>query len=324
MDESSVESRERPNVLNKISERIQNIVAESSFPNKGYKSTCSFYGGRLIMDGGKLVYDITGMVSKFDRWGDPMLRTYDEHISKTNFWDILRTHPKWALRLLNPGPKRFRGTKEQMLSNIQRLGLEKYYGEHPKGIEIREPDIFYHGIPLQDIWRANRIHSPILDKIDRFKALREASEYLRYIHSSYGAIGEPLSGDIIFQRNQDGVVANPVFNLPDIVWNPAKEFGRAEQKATDMLDFMISIGVEELNRSDNWDQVKTALQTIVEGYGSDKSNKDDIITWTGSLAKRGRLTLNHPLFTKLHNFARLGIKPEWADPLRLAVVAACS
>lgn len=93
---------------------------------------------------------------------------------------------------------------------------------------------------------------------------------------------------------------------------------------TDILDFMISIRVEELNRTGDWQQVKTALQTIIEGYGFNKSNKDDIIKWTGSLAKRGRLTLDHSIFTKLHNFARLGIKPEWADPLRQMVTEVCS
>jgi hypothetical protein len=231
-----MEPEQHSNPLEKVGNLVSKTVNESRLPTTEYQSTVGIYGGKLINDGDKLVYDISGPTSNLNRWGDPKLRIHDEHILRSSKLALLRKHPSWFFHLLNPGPKRYRGNLQEMMSNVTRLGLEEYYGEHPKGIEIKQPEIFTGGIALQDIWKAADIKSPKLDTINRFDALARATQYIATIHRDHGPIGELLVSDILFQdKNEDGQVINPVLNIPDIVYNPDKKFGPEEQKATDLL-----------------------------------------------------------------------------------------
>lgn len=297
--------------------KVQGIVNESRMPTEGFQSTVGIYGGRLTMAPfGAMVYDTRGVVSKVDRWGDPKLRTYDEHTVR-NPVKLLKRHPAWFFRFIHPGPKRYRGSQAEMLAHINELGLDEYYGLHPWGIEVKKPEVFQKGITLQDIYRQDLIRSERITCIDRFQALAAAARYARAIHDQHGAIGELLPSDIIFQTREDKQVINPVLNIPDIVYNPKKQFGRTEQEATDLLDFLVSIGVEELRRSGDWNEVERALKTTVESYGGSK-----VIHATGSLAKRGRLTLKGVAFY-LHNRFRLAMDKDISDPLRLLIEETC-
>ena len=298
----------------------------------GFQSTVGIYGARVVRDKqARLVYDMTGGLSRLNAFGDCRLRVYDEHIGISNPLRVRQTHPGafWehysiVYQVIHPGPKRYRGTPEEILLNVRRLGLEEFYGGHPRGIEIRKPEIYTNGFALQDIWRADRIESSLLGRINRFQAVEAAARHLHKIHDTFGAVGEVLPSDIIFRHLDGSVVKDPVLNLPDIVFNPNKSFGRVEQKVIDLLDFMISIGFEELHRTADPQNVSEALERIVRGYG-----RDNVIRWTGIFAgfRRKRLTLDHPFFTRIHNVARLGggigLNLKWGNLLRQAIVEAC-
>lgn len=323
----------KESIIDKVRKKIQERVNESRLPSVDYESTVGVYGGRLVFDNeDKLVYNTTGFVSKVDRKGDAVLRTFDEHLVKEP-WKLLKNHPKWFFKFLTPGPKRYRGTPDEIMESVEKLGLSDYYGLHKDGIEIKKPEIYTRGIDLQDIYRADLIGSSQLNEIDREKALSKASEYIKKIHDERGGIGELVVGDIIFQENEENQVKNPVLNLPDIIYSKEKNIGEKEKKATDLLDFLASIGTEEFRRSRNWRRVEKSIKIILENYGD-----QEVIKLTNSFVKRGRLTLqgdiemlNLPdtLTTKTravfaqHNKARLGSGKDFEGQLKQIIVKAC-
>lgn len=318
--------------LDTVRDRIAGIVNESRLPNEDYQSTVGVYGGKLKTENGKMIFDMTGAISKADKAGDAVLRSFDDHIAKEPLKIILK-HPKWLFKFLRPGTKRYRGSPEEIFEHIKELGLENYYGLDEKGIEIKNPDIYKHGIALQDIFRQDQVTSDELQAIDRFQALEEAGRYLSSLHQRTG-IGEVLSNDILFQAAEEGKVGNPVLNVPDIVYNKEKTIGEKEKKATDLLDFLMNVGVEELRRSNDWASVKTAIEKVVDNY-TDPS----VLGMVSSLIKRGRLTLqgdsellNLPnnltqkvrsIFTK-HNEARINPRRGTESLLKDLVEKICN
>lgn len=312
---------------------IQGIVNEQRLPSEDYESTMGVYGGKINYDGeGKMVLDRRGIVSKIDKAGDAVLRTFDEHTVKEP-WKLLKSHPKWALKFLAPGPKRHRGSNEEVLENVERLGLSEYYGAHENGIEIKKPEVFTKGVHLQDVYRSDLINSDKLKVIDRFQALAEASKYVRDLHDKHGGVGELNIFHIIFQKNENGKLKDPVIYIPDIVWNKEKDTSEKDKKATDMLDLLSSVFVEEHRRSQNPEDIKKALDTVISNYG-DK----DILALVESFIKRGRLTLqgdtevlNLPdTVTKKvrgvlsqHNKARIGSKTDFEGEMKEEIKEAC-
>lgn len=307
------------NPLNKIRDSVNEKVNESRIPTEYFESTVGVYGGKMeIEEDDRMVWNNEGIISKIDKFGDAVLRTYDEHVVK-DLGEMFRRHPKLFFKFLAPGTKRYRGSKEEIFENIQRLGLEDTYDIHEKGIEIKDKDLYLKGLPLQDLYRSDLINSDKVEAFDRFQALAESGKYLRRIHDEHGGIGEVLTGDIIFKNHKDSKVSEPVLNMPDIVFNKEKNIGEKEKKATDILDFIMSIGAEEFRRSEgDLDSVKKAMNTILESY-----NDKEVIKLVKSYIKRGRLTLlgdktssavnlpednfttkNRGIFTK-HNEARV-------------------
>jgi len=276
------------NPLDKVRDKINKTVNESRIPTEGYESTLGVYGGKIkTEENGKMVWDNRGPISKIDKWGDAILRTYDEHIVR-DLSNLFKRHPKLFFQFLAPGPKRYRGSKEEIFSNIQRLGLESVYGIHEHGIEIKDQDLYHRGLPLQDLYRSDLIDSDRVDGFDRFEALALSARYIRRIHDEHGGIGELNIGDIIFKRHENNHVSEPVLNMPDIVFNEEKNIGEKEKKATDMLDFIISVGAEEFRRSGgDLKSVKEAMKKVLENY-----NDSNVISLVGSYIKRGRLTLS--------------------------------
>ena len=196
-----------------------------------------------------MVWDNRGLVSKIDKWGDAILRTYDDHLVK-DLSGMLKRHPKLFFKFLAPGTKRYRGDKEEIFNNIKRLGLEDLYGLHDNGIEIKDQDLYRKGLPLQDLYRSDLIDGPGIGDFNRFQALESSSQYLKEVHNNHGGIGEALVGDIIFKKHEAGMVSEPKLNLPDIVFNEEKNISEKEKKATDILDFISSVGAEEFRVSD--------------------------------------------------------------------------
>ena len=306
------------NPLNKIRDTINKTVNESKFPAEDYESTLGVYGGKIkTEEDGKMVWDNRGLVSKIDKWGDAILRTYDEHIVR-DLGKLFKRHPKLFFKFLAPGPKRYRGTKEEIFENIKRLGLEETYGLHENGIEIKDQDLYHKGYPMQDIFRSDLIENDKLDGFDRSQAIEEAGKYIRQVHDKFGGAGEMNVFHIIFKKHENSQLSEPTLNIPTIVFNREKNISEKEKKATDMLDFIISIGAEEFRRSGDLEGVRNAMKKALESYG-DK----DIIKLVGSYIKRGRLTLtgdrdaesvnipedtfttkNREIFTK-HNEARI-------------------
>ena len=310
---------ENINPLNKIRDFVNKTVNESRIPTEDYKSTLGVYGGKIeIEDDGKMVWNNKGIISKIDKWGDAILRTYDEHVIK-DLGELIRRHPRLFFEFLIPGTKRYRGSKEEIYENIIRLGLEDYYGLHENGIEIKDRDLYLKGLPLQDIFRSDLIDSNKVNGFNKFQALAESAKYLRKIHDEHGGIGEVGIGDFIFKNHENGQVSEPVLNMPDIVFNKEKDISEKEKKATDILDFIISAGAEEFRSSEgDLSSVKEIMESILENY-----NDKDVINMVKSYIKRGRLTLlgdkeseavnlpkdtfttkNRGLFTK-HNEARI-------------------
>lgn len=308
---------ENLNPLNKVRDTINKTVNESRFPAEDYESTVGVYGGKIKMEEGKMVYDNKGTVSKIDKWGDAVLRTYDEHLIK-DMGELFKRHPRLFFKFLAPGPKRYRGTKEEIYENIQRLGLDNIYGLHENGIEIKDQELYRKGLPMQDVFRSDLINSDKVEGFDRFQAIDEAGKFIREVHDKSGGAGEMNVFHIIFRKHEDGKVSGPTLNIPTIVFNKEKNISEKEKKATDMLDFITSVGAEEFRRSNDLESVKKAMERAVASYGD-----NSIINLVGSYIKRGRLTLsgdsesksvnlpdntfttkNRALFTK-HNEARI-------------------
>lgn len=312
-------SFENPFNLDSIRNKVNRTVNESSMPTEAYESTVGFYGGKLKRnENNELVYNMRGIVSKIDQIGDYILRTYDEHIMR-NPLELLKKHPKWFFKFIFPGAKRYRGNPEEIFENIQKLGLEDFYGLHKDGISIKNEEVFTKGIALQDIYRSDLINSERLENIDRFRAVEESAKYIGRVHEK-GGIGELLVSDIIFQYKNEENVSGPVLNIPDIVFNKEKETPEDNRKAIDLLDFLMSVGVEEMRRSqEDEESVVKAMKCVLDNYKNRK-----VISLVSSFIKKGYLTLqgdkdvkeiglpedsfttkNRGLFTK-HNEARMG------------------
>ncbi len=310
--------------------RIQKLVSEAVMPTIDYKSTMGIYGGRLAQDlDGKLVLDRRSWITRFiDIPGDWVLRNYDEHtVNLTKFFrkDRYHWHPDWFLKFFMPGPKRHRGNNEAVLANIQRLNLQDYYGPHPWGIEIKNPDLFTMGVPYQDILRADLIGVDKVTQIDRFQATAEAARYMRSIHDQSGGIGEGVPYRFIFQKVEGNKAWDPILFIPDIVYNPDKydpkkmttKAAGLDQKATDYLEFLLSVGFEEYRRSADWSLVDRVLDIATASYA------DPLVTKvTHSFARRGRITLNEPLFSQ-HNRVHIGFDPHYASAIRQRAIEAC-
>ena len=292
LEKEEEERTESAGQLDIVRRAINRIVESKGIRNEelGYESRVGVYGGNLRNDKeGKMVWDNTGLASRFDRWGDRILRAWDDHHVKDPV-AMAEKHPKEFLHMLPfvTGPKRFRGNSEQILENVHRLGLDEYYGAHASGIEIKNQDIYKKGVNLQDIFHSDEIGSDKLKEIDRFGAVERAAECMDMIHKKYGATGQLLVGSFTFMKydRNTKTVDSPILNMPDIVYNPDKSIGENEKMATDLLDFMASIGAEEWRRSGDWDGVKNILDRILAKY-----DQEQVVQMTESFVRRGRLTM---------------------------------
>lgn len=332
--------------IDKATELVHGFVRKS-LPNSMYESSIPVYGGEFVQDPeGKMVLDVRFVRPEVavDVIGDKFLRSYDDHTIK-NPSEMLRRHPrKWLEFVFRSAPPRYRGSREQILENIKRLGLTEYYGAHPWGIEIKKPEIFNKGFALQDVLRKREIGAEVLADIDPFQALSEATAYIKKIHDTRGPFGD-LVGDIMFQRKEGSRVVDPVLNVPDVILSPSKarmdlireslrrkgvaegEIGgearkviASEQKATDILEHIIYCGFEIARQTKSEDDVRRAMKTIVGAYG-DK----DILKIVGRFLGRGRPTLpgSDSLLKEIfsqHNTKHLMADSKNADLVRRAAI----
>jgi len=288
MPRENFPSREKEDIAF-ATEGVRRLVAESRLPSKRYQSTVEFYGGKLKQEGGKLLWDRKGIRSKIDTAGDNPLRRVDDHVAKNFIKTAQREFPGITLKSMLSTGKRYCGNNTEILEQVDNLGLDDYYelDESSGQIEIKDPSLFTKGIALQDIYRADEIGDEELQNIDRFEALASAGGYIKSLHKK-GAIGEVLPSDIIFaqEEGEEDKLSNPVLNIPDIVWNKERKTSDIDKKATDLLDFLSSIAVEEFRRSEDVGEIQKALETILDNYDA-----EDVIRMVQSYARRGRLTL---------------------------------
>lgn len=326
-----------------VSSIVQHFI-KNPFPTELYPSTIGIYGAEIATTPeGKMIYKIGSKLSdKIDVVGDAFLRIFDDHVVKEPLKMFLR-HPGVFLNFVfKSEPMRRRGSRDEILQNIERLGLTEFYGPALGGIEIKKPEVFTQSVALGDIYEAKRINSPILEDIDRFQALSVASSYIGRVHQDYGPIGD-IVGDILFQQKEGSKVINPVLNIPDVVLNPSKRrtkymresFSQTglssqeidtkiknifsqEQKAVDICELMISCAFCEFKLSDNPELVERTIQTIAQNY-PDK----EVLKIAKAFIKRGRHTLpgnkNGGIlknFFTLHNSIHLDATKENAEAVR--------
>lgn len=343
------------------SESIANIInknIKNRLPTENYESTVGVYGGEIVTtEDNKMVYVCKKLKDKIDKWGDKILRKFDDHHIKEPF-KLLKRHPGIFFDiLLHAEPMRYRGSTEEIAKNAERLGLSEYYGIHPSGIEIKKPEVFTKGIAMGDIFKSNEIDSPFLDSIDRFQALAEETNYIDTIHSKYGAIGD-IVDDVIFQDiTKDGQVFNPVLNIPDIILNPSKKriemvygskldkakknkgenlnkeeeenilketnkYIEKEQKAIDVNELILSSVFSEIRRNPENPEITKIIETIFENY------KDtEVLKLANLLMRKGRHTLLDNKkggilnsFFSMHNMAHLGANKDWNEKVRETVI----
>lgn len=331
---------EREGIVDMIRRLVNSRVEESKLPTQaglGYESTIGVYGGKLVTNSeGKMVYDTGGLWSKLDQLGDRLLRTFDEHHVKEPLrlaWE----HPARFVKFLPflADSKRYRGTPEQTMDNVRRLGLDDLYGEDPNGIEIKQPDAFRNAIGLQDVFNQDLINSPVLDEIDRFEATGQAVDYMRQLHDrTDGGIAEGNVYSFLFLENDAGQLSNPTIMIPTETFNPDKRISPIEQKTTDLLDFLVSVGMHEWRRSQDWDSIEHVWDITLQHYGDDK-----VIKMVASYIKRGRLTLPgdtsalqykhdalhvaaRPIFAA-HNAQRLGADNSITADMRVRLAEKC-
>ena len=317
-----------------------NSKVEGKFPTKetlGYESTKGIYGGKLVHDEqGKLVYDVRGLWDRIDQLGDRFLRAYDEHHARDPV-SIFLHKPKAFIKLLPfvVDAKRYRGTPEQVMPQIQKFGLDHMYGLHPWGMEIKQPEVFTRSIGLQDIFRSDLIDHPTLTGIDRFEALATTAQYMAELHKKDVCIAEGVVNSFLFAKHEDGKVSEPYLMLPTEIFNPEKNISIIEQKTTDILDLFVTTVYEELRRSGgSWESVDRVLDTILSAYGD-----RDTIAMAVSYIKRGRVTLPNDLaglgfettamyravrpVAALHNTQRLMVDPDYTVLVRQHMQSRC-
>lgn len=329
-------------MIDTFREKHTSIMNESRLPTADYESTVGVYGGKIVTrENGDMVFDMTGVISRYDRKGDAILRTFDEHVFTESLPKLLWNHPKLAARVMGAGPRRARGAPEEIAEHAKALGLDDMYALTEGGIQILQPEVFTNGRALKDIYRADMIQHADLLAIDRFEALAHAAQYVRKVHdASSCGIGELLSSDIIFVPDEQGDLSNIVMNIPDIVYRASEQIDRSpeaekrDREATDMLDFLFHMAVEEFRRSEDWEEVRHALTVIVENYGA-----IDVLEWVRAFAKKGRLTLygDQDVIAErrqakqtvgrqllvMHNRARLDTKTDTEGHIRQMVIDVC-
>jgi len=329
-------------MLDNVRTLVNSKVSESTLPTKeglGYESKVGIYGGKLARDSeNRLVFDTRGTWSQIDKWGDRILRTFDEHHVRKPL-AMLRRHPKAFLQFLPfiADAKRYRTTPEQTLEKVHRLGLDDMYGPHPWGIEIKQPEVYSHCTALLDIFHQDQINDPSLSAIDRFDALGKAAGYMMELHKTGVGLGEAGVTEFLFKETREGKVENPtlLINGLTITYNPEKHISDIEKKATDLLDLFTSAAMQEFRRSKNWESVDRALDTVAGNY-----QDPEVISMVASYVKRGRLTLPGDLASPefqdteslhkssravfaLHNEQRLGADKTVTSEVRKRIIEAC-
>lgn len=332
----------------------------SRFPSSEWlpERVTAVYGAWLrSLPNGEIIYDIRGAMPALDRSLDGLVRHLtDDHVPKNPF-ALLTEHPQMYVTALLSGPHRGRGDAAAIVGNIDRLGLGHLYLAYPNatepyGIKLHSPEL-YKGPTLEEVWKADLIgHPPILRNVSRLELLAAGTQYISQLHARNGAAGELLANDIIFGVNTEGGLSDPFLTIPDIMYQNPKKTTEDSTKAMELLEFIISMVIEEqervsrcLVRAGDEDEIiydsirepigNMTIATVIDTVLANYADKNVIRRMT-SLILRGRLSLEGdfdgekstyaPLMQKLgnvmsfHNQARLRVPRDFAQPLRSLIL----
>jgi hypothetical protein len=300
--------------LDKTRKTVNSVMAEQKLNPEGRGSKVSIYGGKLVTESdGSVVYNMRGLVSTIDRIGDKILRAADDHTIKEPLKMAMRKPKAFAKRVFSSG-KRFRTFDPQKMNDhFAKLGLSEYYEGHPDGIKIKNNDVLKKGYNLQDIYQMPELG------IERVPAAGQAANYLRNLHDrADSGIGDTVVMDYTFMKKEGKEVSEPVLFLPNVIYDSEKKTAPVDQKATDLLEFLVSVGSEEYKASNDWDNVRKTLDTAVTNYHRDQddNNLHNTLAIARSFIRRGRINMpgSHKSkigeTTTMHNAQHLQIAPE--------------
>ena len=164
---------------------------------------------------------------------------------------------------------------------------------------------------------------------------------MKELHDTAGGIAEGNVYTFLFEKAEGGKAEKPFLMIPTETYNPEKHISLIEQKATDLLDFLASVGMEEWRRSqslknedERWASMKKAWDVALSSYGDKK-----VISMVASYVRRGRLTLpgdiealefetsstyrqSRRVFAA-HNTQRLTAVADISAELRRRIIGAC-
>lgn len=233
---------------------MRKLVSESRKPSLGFVSEVECFGGKWkLNEHGTLYFDMSGAISRLDRFGDRILRRWDDNVPRLtgNMFDILRGN------LL-----RYRGNPREIYENVMRLNLTRHYAHYQDGIVVLNPECFTTAVSLLDIFRLDCFAG-----VDREKAVQRAAKFLALTHQKNGPVGEVLPSDVLFEQVVQGMeVDYPFWGIPDIVPAEGANFDRL--KALDLLDFVFSVGFEEYRKSGSSVNAQTIALKALEAYSN--------------------------------------------------------
>jgi len=263
--------------------KINELVTQGKMPTIKYKSNVGLYGFKVEpVEGGILYIKPLDVVNKIE---DRLRVSGDRGGKITDFF--------------RKGVRR-RANLQEAKVNIQELGLQAYFTDFSSGIVETTEDIS-KGFMLTDLL-GNRDDRGFLAKFDRWNAVKEASRMVAQVHSSSKrGIGELLTNNIVFGVTENKM-SNPRLTFPNITFSEDVE--ALEQQATDMLDFLFSVGSTRRSATGEIDfnLARMYIHAVFDGYGLGRDGRDVEMVKRAirALSEQGR-----PFLT-LHNGVRLG------------------
>lgn len=280
--------------LNKLVTRSKMSLAENA--NRDYKSNVGVYGFSANVEGNQVRYT-RSLIDKLVMAAETFIRKQGD-LGGNLLASVLKK------------PIRRKASTKEIASNIERLGLSKFFEVSGEVIAENLED-FKEGVFLDDILRLNK-ESNFLKSLDPIAAIQAAGKIIKEIHeNSGGGIGEVLANDILL-RVKDGKIEGGRISMPDVSYD--NEVGKVKQKATDMLDLCFSLGSAGFQNGD-----VQAAQKYIEAALIDYRDPD---VWE----EMEKLCATGAPFATPHNFVRLGFdrvkrKAEAFEGVRKIILA---
>ncbi len=258
--------------------RVNSLARKENMPTKKYRSNVGIYGFSTVIAGSRMSYFKTAMDKIMDKISDLLTTAGD---SGGNIFEALFKKPI-----------RKKADEQALARNVRDFGLDKHFTVTPGGRVHEDIEDVKKGAFLDDVLRLRKRH-PHLQKMDPDKALAIATKMVAEAHRKGNrGIGELLATDIVLQVDENGQVKGSRLALPDMVYSD--DISVLEQKATDLSDFLYSVGSAGFQLG-SARQAEKNIRTVIQNYPNDTVRKKVV-----ALIDQGR---PHPT---MHNKIRLG------------------